>query len=687
MGAGCLADVIQNGMETQNGGRFTMEEFQELFKPCTIRGLTVKNRIVMLPMGSNFALANGEISEEHIQYYLARAKGGAGLLTLENVCIAYPLGANGTTQLRLDADCYIPRLYKLCECVHQYGAKISVQLNHVGSGANAWRCQEQPVSASDVPFKLDTGRKPRPLSLDEINEIIAQFGDAAYRAKLAGFDAVEVHAGHSYLLHQFLSPLTNHRTDLFGGTAENRSRIVKLILEEIRTRVGEAMPIFLRVSADEMYPGGNTVQDTIRLLQQCAAQADVINVSCSIAKRSHYHIDIAGLQDSWRVHMAQAVKEGLGKPVIASGNIRDPYTAEKILKEGSADFIGIGRGLIADPQWAEKAKNGEAAFIRKCISCNIGCMNNRAALARPIRCSVNPAILESEEYKRFPVSKPCKVLVIGAGVAGLEAACTAAEIGCTVLCVEKTEKIGGWVEKISHIPDKFRMQDLLQYFKMRISQLPNLTIQLNSFADDALLKAFMPQYIVQATGSKPVHLGIKGLREYVNQEKTAVCDIQGFLDRIDTYPQDASGKEVVIIGGGAVGLDVVTYFCQRNANVTLVEMNSAWGNGVDPITKSYMEELMEQHEVKVHLETKLLEVGADYFIVEQNGAAVRMEFAHGFLCLGLMACVASQEMMAAIARKQIPLAQIGDCQKARKIIDAIAEGRNCILRMREALEL
>lgn len=236
--------------------------FPHVFSPLTIRGMTLKNRVVMMPMGSDFAGHDGELSDEHIKYYELRARGGTGLIMVENVCVKYPEGSNGTTQLRLDKDCYIPRLFTLTEACHRQGALMGIQINHAGASAMSSRIGMQPVSASRFPSKAG-GEIPRGLSKEEIASIAKDYGTAAKRAVNAGFDVVEIHAGHSYLISQFLSPTTNDRTDEFGGSAENRARFCRMVIDEVRKAVGPRVPISLRLSVDELVEGGNTVEDCL----------------------------------------------------------------------------------------------------------------------------------------------------------------------------------------------------------------------------------------------------------------------------------------------------------------------------------------------------------------------------------------------------------------------------------------
>ena len=307
--------------------------FPHVFSPLTVRGMTLKNRVVMMPMGSDFAGHDGELSDEHIKYYELRARGGTGLIMVENVCVKYPEGSNGTTQLRLDKDCYIPRLFTLTEACHRQGALMGIQINHAGASAMSSRIGMQPVSASDVPSKAG-GEIPRPLEKDEIMHNVKKYGEAAKRAQICGFDAVEIHAGHSYLISQFLSPITDKRTDEFGGSAENRARFAKLVIEEVRKQVGPFFPIFVRISADELMEGGNTLEDTLEYLKYFEKEVDVFDVSCGLNGSIQYQIDANYMKDGWRSYMAKAVKEKFGKPVISMGNYRDPQVVEDTLARG-----------------------------------------------------------------------------------------------------------------------------------------------------------------------------------------------------------------------------------------------------------------------------------------------------------------------------------------------------------------
>ena len=654
-------------------------KYKHIFEPFTIKHMTVKNRIVMTPMGTNYGEQNGEMSFLHINYYEQRAKGGTGLLIVENASVDSPQGSNGTTQLRIDQDNYIPRLFKLCETVHKHGSCIAIQINHAGASAQSARINMQPVSASDVPSKAG-GEIPRPLEKDEIMHIVKKYGEAAKRAQIAGFYAVEIHAGHSYLISQFLSPLTNKRTDEFGGSLENRARLAKLVIEEVRRQVGPFFPIFVRISADEFMDGGNTLDDCLDYLQYFQEEVDVFDVSAGLNGSIQYQIDANYLPDGWRSYMAKAVKERYGKPCMTMGNIRNPQVAEDILARGDADLIGMGRGLIADPDWVNKVEFGDVCDIRKCISCNIGCAGNRIGINRPIRCTVNPSVNGGEDYKKQKINKPCNVVVIGGGTAGLEAACTAAEVGCTTFLIEKKPELGGLAALISKIPDKKRLADFPNYLIHRASKLKNLFIFKNTEATIEMIRSMNPNIIVNATGSNPLLPPIKGLHENIDKEGGKVSSITNMINHVMEYPEDLKGKKVVVIGGGAVGLDVVEFFAPRGADVSIVEMMPVIGNGIDPVSKVGTFALMDKYGVKQCPNTALLEVKADSFLVKTpEGNEEEMLFDYGFVCLGMRA---NAPILDAVRKEfedeDVEIMNIGDSVRARRIIEGTEEGRNIL---------
>ena len=380
------------------------------------------------------------------------------------------------------------------------------------------------------------------------------------------------------------------------------------------------------------------------------------------------------------VDMAKAVKEKYNKPCITVGNIRDPQVAEDILAGGDADFIGMGRGLIADPEWVNKVEFGNVCDIRKCISCNIGCAGHRIGLNQPIRCTVNPAVNSGEDYMKTKVNKPCNVVVIGGGTAGLEAACTAAEVGCTTFLIEKKAELGGLASVISKIPDKKRLADFPNYMIHRASKLHNLFVFKNTSATVDMVKALNPDIIVNATGSVPTLPPITGLHDLVDKDGTNVATVLKMIERINEYPEDMKGQKIAIIGGGAVGLDVMEFFTERGAEVTMVEMLPMIGNGLDPVTKCDTNAKMAKYGVKQMTNTALQEVKNDRFIVKNpEGEIEEIPFDYGFICLGMRANTpVLSEIDEAFRDTNVEIVNIGDSKRARRIIEGTEEGRNIL---------
>ena len=649
--------------------------YANLMSPIKIKSMELRNRVMMTPMGSNMANPDGSISEEHKNYYMLRAKGGTGLIVVENVCVAFPAGSNGTSQLRLDHDSFIPHMYELTEKVHSWGCKISIQVNHAGAAAMPSRIGMQPVSAGDIPCKRG-GFTPRAMTTEEVYELVGKYADACKRAQMAGFDSVELHAGHSYLINQFISPTTNNRTDEFGGSVENRARFLRLILEETRKRVGPNFPIMIRISADELVPGGNTIEDTLEWLPLVNDYVDLYNVSAGLNDSMELMIDKAYLKDGWKRYLSRAVKEKTGKPVIISGNIRTPQTADDIISSGDADIIAMGRTLIADPDWCNKVRDGREDEIRKCISCCIGCVGNRMVNNRPIRCTINPAVSYGDVYKKRRIEKSCRVVVIGAGTAGLEAACTAAEVGCDVTLIEKSGHIGGRAAYICNLPEKFRMRDFVTYLEGRVKRLPNLTVMLNTEADKGLVESLAPDLIVCATGSKLITPPIPGLLENHAAGNILTADdvIENCIN--GSYDTDMTGKKCVVIGGGATGLDLVECFANKGADVSVVEMTGILGNGIDLVSRVSITNLMTKKNVQQLVNTKLLEVKEHSFVT----TAGELPFDYGCICLGLKSYNPLFDEMCGIART----VSVGDAKLApRQIIDGTADGRNILNTLEE----
>lgn len=662
-------------------------KYNKIFELLEVRGMKLKNRVVMAPMGTNFANLDGSITEDHIKYYNLRAKGETGLITVENVCLDFPMGTNGTTQLRFDNDQYMPGMFKLVETLHSSGAKVSIQVNHAGASAYPGRLDgKQPVSSSNVPTKPGM-LNPRALTKHEIFEIVRKYGEVADRVKRTGFDCIEIHAGHSYLLCQFLSPYYNKRTDEFGGSAENRARFTKLVLDEVRSKVGPMFPIVLRISADDFVEGGNTLEDTLEILKYLDAEVDIYNVSAGLSPTNHLQIDEMKLEDGWRSYLSKAVKDRFNKITMTSGNIRDPKVAEDIIIRGDSDLLVLGRGLIADPNWVKKVKYEMEDDIRKCISCNIGCADHRMSKSKPMRCTINPDLFEEDEYKKKKVKNDINVVVIGAGSAGIEAACTAAEVGCNVTLYEEKGYVGGLTNQISKLPDKKRVHDFIDYLNNRINNLENINLKLNTRANIDKLKSENVDLLISSTGSKPLLPRIPGLHEELERDERKVFTAVDLMNNLDRFA-DFKGKKIAVVGGGAVGLDVVEYFAERGAGeVSIIEMAPEVGRDLDILTKISMMTMLDKEKVNIHANTALTKVNKDSFSVKRDDNEFDIEFDYGFICLGMRSNNGLSSKLEDYAfENDIAYLNIGDSIRVRRIIDGVKEGRFNVLSEIEKIE-
>ena len=477
-----------------------------------------------------------------------------------------------------------------------------------------------------------------------------------------------------------MSPLFNDRTDKFGGSSENRARFTRLVIDEIRSQVGDRYPLSLRISADDMLRGGNNLEDTIEILGYLVEGVDVINVSIAQNDNLYLQHDAMSLPEGWRAYMARAIKEAFNIPVMTSGNLRTPEIVESILEKGDADFAVMGRGLIAEPNWVKKVSFGQEDQLRRCISCNIGCADHRLAKSQPIRCTVNPDLIYEDRYKDKQVEDDLKVLIIGGGTAGMEGAATAAEIGCQVDLYERKDKLGGIIADAAKIPAKSMINYFLNYQKDRLNALDKVNIHLNEEMNLEKVKELNPDVIVYATGARPLLPNIPGLRDLVDKENSPVQSTQGFLDSVESFQEDYTGKKIVVAGGGAVGLDIVEFFAEKGADITCIEMKENLGQDLDTNTRLYMNHILEKYGVKGYTKTKLTEVTKEVFKVErEDGSVENLVYDLAFVCLGMQAINEPVAEIKAFAEEQGKyFLNIGDSERPRKIIDGVFEGRQIV---------
>ena len=639
--------------------------FPALFKPGSIGTMGLKNRLIMPPISTNLAAQDGTVSEALIFHYTERARGGVGLITVENVCIAYPLARHGAAQPRIDDDAFIPGLRCLVDAIHQGGAKAAVELTHPGMNADQRYIEgETPVAPSAVPRPKD-GLIPRALSREEVVELIGKYIEAARRARQAGFDAVELQACHGLLINQFLSPLTNKRRDEYGGSRENRARFLVEIVEGIKRDLGPDFPVMVRLVAEDLLEGGLTLEDG-RWFARCMeeAGADALHPDFGLGGKEK-RLEPMPYPQAWRVYLAEEIKKAVSVPVIAVGVIREPQVAEGILEAGKADFIALGRALIADPYWPNKAQAGEVEAIRRCIGCN-ECVMARHVDDAPLRCSLNATVGQGPEAGHIERAvSPKRVLVIGGGPAGMEAARVAALRGHRVALYEREPCLGGMLNVAAVPPGKEKLRWVVEYFAYELPRL-EVEVHLGEALDAERVRALKPDVVIIATGSEPAIPDIPGV------EGPNVLVAQELLARRMRF----TGQRFAIIGGGMLGLETANYLAAQGNEVAVLKRYETIGRRIEPLYRDYL--LRELKERGVELVTR---VGVE--AIQAEGVLVRDEAGEERIVPADWVVLARGAKSANKLQQELrglnPIV-IGDAIQPRKIINAIEEG---YLRARE----
>lgn len=632
--------------------------FPSLFDSGSIGTMVLKNRLIMPPMSTNLAAKDGTVSEELLFYYAERARGGVGLIIIENNCISYPLARYSETQPRIDNDTFIPGLRRLTESIHRAGAKVAAELTHPGMKAELRYLEgETPVAPSAVPRK--DGLIPRALSRDEVVGVIDAYIKAARRAREAGFDAVELEACHGLLINQFLSPLTNKRQDEYGGDHNNRIRFLLEIVKGIKLHVGIDYPVMVRLVAEDLLEGGVTLEEShwfARRLEE--AGADAIHPDFGLGSEEK-RLDPMPYPQAWRVYLAEGTKKQVSIPVIAVGVIREPHVAEEILETGKADFIALGRALIADPDWPNKAQAGEERAIRKCINCN-ECVMAHHVERVPVRCTLNATVGRAPEMVRLErVVDPKRVLIIGGGPGGMEAARVAALRGHHVAIYEKEPRLGGTLNVGNVPPGKEKLNWITEYFDYELSRL-GVEIHLGQALDAEKVRALKPDVVIIATGSRPALPPIPGI------DGPNVLTVNDLLARQLRF----TGQHMVIIGGGTVGLETAYYLAVQGNDVTILEMLDTLGRGSDPLYLDYLLRELKGHAVKMMTEVRVDAIQTGAVLAQgKDGEKHLIPADRVVLAIGLKP---ANELVRDL--KDLNPIVIGDAVEPRKIIHAIADG-------------
>jgi len=666
-------------------------EFPYLFSPIKINNMTLKNRIVMTAMHLAYT-PKGEVTERLIDFYAMRARGGVGLVIVGG-CPVDEYGGM-PSMISIYDDCYIPGLERLTHAVKSCGAKIAAQLYQAGRYTHSSMIGgRKPFSSSAVRSKL-TGETPRALELEEIPGVQDSFAEAALRAKRAGFDAVEILGSAGYLISQFLSPVTNLREDEYGGPLENRMRFGLEIIRKVRKAVGTGYPLFVRVAGNDFMEGGNTNREArLFAIEAEKAGADLFNVTGGWHETRVPQLTMCVPRQGY-VYLAQGIKSVVSVPVLASNRINDPCTGEEILRNGAADMVTMARGLLADPDLPNKAREGKSRLIYHCVACNQGCFDS-IFQGRPATCLVNPIAGREEEFTFQPAPDPKKILVIGGGPAGMKAACTASERGHDVTLIEKEGRLGGQLLLNRLIPGREEMEtvavDLINNLKAR-----NVEIILGKEADGRLIRKINSDAVVVATGARPVLPDIPGI---AGQNVVQAWDL---LDgRAET------GERVVIVGGNAVGLETALYLANQGTlssealhflmanraesietltellnrgikEVTVVEMTKKAGNDIGLTTRWTVTGELKRLGVRVITETRAVGITPEGLEIERKGGIDLLAADTIVIAAGSR----SENSLVDKLKGLIPeVLMVGDAKTPRNALEAIREGFEAALRL------
>ena len=583
----------------------------KVFEPMKINGLELKNRIVVSAMVTNYCTPDGNATEKFIAYHEHKAKGGWGLIITEDYAVT-PTAGGFVNLPGLWEDGQIESHRKLTERVHAAGGKIAAQIYHAGRETSSAVTGVQPVAPSAVrePSMPET---PRELTIPEIHTLVEQFGDCAKRAKAAGFDAVEVHGAHGYLVGAFASPFSNKRSDEYGGTIRNRARFGMEIIRNIKEKCGEDYPVLYRISSVEYVPGGLDIEESkviARLMEE--AGADCIHCSQGVYASTHTIIPPSVFPRAGYVEHAAEMKKAVQIPVIAVGRINDVEIAESVLQSKKADLVTMARASLADPELPNKVLKGRGDEVIRCIGCLQGCIGENGK-GNGIRCLVNPLTGMEDEYDLTPAEKAKQVLVIGGGIAGCEAAISAALKGHKVTLIEKNDRLGGqWIPASVPI-GKSEFTSFLCWQKSMLEKM-HVQILLNTTVDAELIKLYEPDTVIIATGSRPFIPPIQGA-----DQDFVVTAHDVLLGK--TEP----GNRVVVIGGGLVGAETADMLGQQCEQVTIIEMLSQIMKDGEAAPTKYMKERFSQNGVQIHTSTKLLEIGDHTVTAEKDGERFVLE--------------------------------------------------------------
>ncbi|HGS9867127.1 TPA: FAD-dependent oxidoreductase [Clostridioides difficile] len=631
-------------------------KISSMFTPIRIGSMTVPNRFVVPPMGNNFANTDGTLSETSKAYYLERALGGFGLITIES-SVVDKKAKGGPRKPCLYDDSTIDSFKNVIDACHDAGSKVSIQLQHAGSEGNEKVAGHPLKAASAIP--ASNGRNtPLAITTEEIYELIESYGDAALRAQKAGADAVEVHCAHGYLVSSFISQRTNKRVDEFGGCFENRMRLPRLIIENIRKKVGNSLAILCRINSTDDVPGGIDVHDSSVIaayLEDCGI--DGLHVSRSIHIHDEYMWAPTTLHAGFSAELVTEIKKAVSIPVITVGRYTEPQFAELMVRQGRCDLVAFGRQSLADPEMPNKAKNGKLDEMILCIACLQGCVPNMFQ-GKPIACLANPILGHEAELKPAEISK--EVLVVGGGVGGMLAAWVCAKRGHNVILVEKSEVLGGQMRLAAYPPGKGDITNLVRSYISKCNQY-GVKICTNTEATVELIKEKSPDVVIIATGATPLVLPIPGIND------------SGLIHAVDLLDGKKScGKKVLVVGGGMVGCEVAAFLGEQEHEVTVIELRKEVGADVISEHRKFLMNDFENyniHTITGAKVSKFYDDGVDYLLTDGTEHDLK-----GFDSVVLAMGSRNYDPLSEVIKEVVKETYIvGDAVKARRALDATKE--------------
>lgn len=582
-------------------------EFKKLLEPGQIGSLELKNRMVVPPMGTNFGTKDGYVTDQMIEYYAARAKGGFGLIVIEVTAID-PLGRAIAGQVGLWKDEQIAGFSKLMDAIHANGGKVLVQLHHCGrqtAPTNIFgKTPEAPSKVSCPVMNVI----PDEMSVSRVWKVIDEFGDAALRAKAAGADGVEVHGAHGYLIAQFMSPHANKRYDEFGGDFNGRMKFPREIFRNIRQKCGPDFPMTFRFGWDEKVHGGRTLEESVNVARMAEEEGvDALHVSIMTYASMQYMSASPEMPQGFNQFPTKVIKDNVHIPVISVGRY-SPFSAEGALENGCADFISFGRASLAEPNLPNLVKEGKTDEIAPCIGCTQSCIGYIFP-GNALSCLVNPITGHEYEYNLGEAETKKKVLVVGSGPAGLEAAWIAAKKGHQVTVAEKTDHFGGQFRLASVPPTKQDIATAIKYY-LTMGKKYGVQYKLNTEVDEEYITKMKPDAVILATGGKPAKPGIKGI------DGANVCDALDILDG-----QVNPGGRVLVIGGGMTGVETADFMGEHNRVVTILEMKPDIAMDEQMIPRAFLIPRLKDRAIDWIVNAKVKEFtsdGAIYTDLENN---------------------------------------------------------------------